>query len=834
MPTRGTIYNELVTPTTAGRVSFGLSLAWVTICVVAFSVFHTKWSAWLFGVTAVAAILAIIAGPLLRKARPRRVWYFETAAGVSMLAAAVTQHMGGTIGPFKYLDLAHFTGYILVALWLTMLSRHVVALSGPTSILDSAAAGVGVGLALWALMLAPLAGDAQLPSAVVFTMYPMIDMVLLALAAHLAVRLEAKNATVTWLIIATTIQTCLDIAHTVSRLIYPSSDTRVILALFLYWQLALAMAACHPSVVNLSRQAPGRRPRAGARVVTAVMLLAVSPAILSAATPVTGPLDRSVRTTLVALLLTLLIARLALTVKALMEAEAQSRHRASHDELTGLINRSAVSEALNELLDRNAQRGASTAVLFIDCDDFKYVNDTWGHPAGDSLLKDIAARLPQVLRPDDVLGRHGGDEFVVLATVSTPGEACELAEVITRFFDTPLQIMPGRYHAIASTIGIAVAPPSPGEEPKEMFRKADVAMYEAKQHLRGRYLLFGDDLEQRTRTRAAVGDRLEEAIREGHIHIELQPVMGGPNYANTIGWEALARWHDPELGTVTPGVFIPLAEQLGLIYELGELVLRRACAEIVRLRRALPNQNPGIFVNVSPTQLLDPGFENLVRDVLRTHDLPPKTLRLEVTETMLIDEGPAVDDTLNNLREAGACIVLDDFGSGYASLATLLRLTVDGIKLDRSLVSSIGNETEAPGQIGAVIDLIHSLGINAVIAEGVETPTQAEALGRLGCPMVQGWLYGRPETPETLLRRFGVLDTVEATGDGGRGGGGARGGGGNGAGGGGERHGEVIGDGVDGGDVSTIGDDGIDIGDGADGGIETDDSVTATAGHHSG
>lgn len=200
-----------------------------------------------------------------------------------------------------------------------------------------------------------------------------------------------------------------------------------------------------------------------------------------------------------------------------------------------------------------------------------------------------------------------------------------------------------------------------------------------------------------------------------------------------------------------PGSFIPLAEQLGLIAELGECVLRRAVSELLRLRAELNDDNPGLFVNVSPAQLLEPGFADLVRDVIDSYGLPPKCLRLEVTENMLIDESPAVLQTIDELRAAGACIVLDDFGSGYASLATLMRVPFDGVKLDRSIVSRLGIDDEAPHQIRAIIELIHSLRVAPVIAEGVETEEQRAALAAVGCPMVQGWLFGRPARVDAIL-----------------------------------------------------------------------------------
>ena len=238
--------------------------------------------------------------------------------------------------------------------------------------------------------------------------------------------------------------------------------------------------------------------------------------------------------------------------------------------------------------------------------------------------------------------------------------------------------------------------------------------------------------------RTSVGVRLDHAVRAQVFDLQLQPIMGGARYEAVVGWEVLARWHDPDLGSVPPDVFIPLAEQLGLIAELGQSVLRRACRDLARLRRSRPEQDLSIFVNVSPAQLLQIDFAAMVRDALRSAGLPGRCLKLELTETLLVDKGPTVLGTLHELQDEGVCICLDDFGTGYASLATLLRLPIDCVKLDKSLTARLGADQDAPRQVQAVVDLIHSLGIEKVVAEGVETQEQERLLRNIGVPMAQG------------------------------------------------------------------------------------------------
>ncbi|GMA39137.1 putative bifunctional diguanylate cyclase/phosphodiesterase [Mobilicoccus caccae] len=729
----------------------GLGFVWAAGIAVAFARDPSGVGGMIFFVSAAVLILIISFGPILLGARPRRIWALETLAGITLLLSLLGQSLMWRIGPLTYVDLTYFAAYILLLLWLLLLSRHVGGGGDRTSVLDSAGAAVGLSLALWSTALAPIADGSTLPSSVVYLVYPTVDVALLALATHLAMRLGRLHPAMMWLLASFLLQLTIDTAHSVVRIVSPDTNTAPIFAAFIFWLYGLAVAATDPSVVELSRQPSDTRHGHGSLRTAALLMLGVSPAILTVAVPVSGMNDRMVRTVLVALLLTLLMVRLWRTMAALSRAEADSHHRATHDELTGLLNRAALAGRLDQLLAANAVAGRATAVLFFDCDDFKYVNDTWGHQAGDTLLRDIAIRLPACLGPHDTLARQGGDEFVVLATVDGLPEAVMLADRVEAFFDEPLQILPGRVHAVTTSMGLVVTPPGAEGTTQEILGRADLAMYEAKAGGRARYVVFDQHLEQGSRTRSAVGDRLEEAVHDGVIGLELQPIMGGEGYTSVVGWEALARWNDPDLGAVPPDVFVPLAEQLGLIADLGEAVLRRACLDLARLHRLSGEDDLAIFVNVSPAQLWRTDFGAVVRDALSSAGLPGRCLRLELTETLLVDKGSAALGTLEELRALGVAICLDDFGTGYASLATLLRLPIDCVKLDKSLTARLGEDPAAPRQVRAVIDLIVSLGIDLVIAEGVETEEQEQLLHEVGCPMTQGWLYGRPSSFEAVL-----------------------------------------------------------------------------------
>ena len=246
------------------------------------------------------------------------------------------------------------------------------------------------------------------------------------------------------------------------------------------------------------------------------------------------------------------------------------------------------------------------------------------------------------------------------------------------------------------------------------------------------------------RARAETGDRLGQVIADDPCDTVLQPIRVGPGYEHTRGWEALARWHDPVLGDVPPHEFVPVAEQLGLIGALGELVLRRACADVAALRHETSAPHPTLHVNVSPSQLRLDGFAELVRKILDDSGLPAGCLHVEITETLFLDPGPEIRAVLDDLHDAGALVCIDDFGTGYASIATLLTLPVDGVKIDRALITDLGVDPSATRRVAAVLGLIRSLGIEHIVAEGVETPEQETELLHLGCPAVQGWRYGHP------------------------------------------------------------------------------------------
>lgn len=595
-----------------------------------------------------------------------------------------------------------------------------------------------------------------------WAVYPTVDALLLALAGHLAYRLGNPVPAMTWIIGSLVLLLLVDLVNSLVAISSATGEHAVVTGWYMFFFFGLAAAASHPSVPRLAhRPAPGERSTTGQRR-TALIVLTISPVLVSTLVPVGGWIDTVVRVTLVTLLLGLLFLRLSVTMLALSKAESDSHYRATHDQLTGLLNRAEMFNELEQRLVNNAAAGRSTAVLFLDCDDFK----TSTTPGGTAPATRCCATSRRGCRDGSAPNRcspasQGGDEFVVVCAVDGLAEAVALARLVRSFFDEPVRIMTNRTHTVTPSIGIALAEPGETVTAEALVGRADVAMYEAKTAGRGRYVVFDDDLARRSRMKSAVADRIGEALRQEAFSLVLQPIMAGADYATIIGWEALARWHDPDLGEVSPAEFIPLAEQHGFINELGEFVLRQACRELALLRELFRLSDVSMFVNVSPAQLLQPDFVDVVRRALESAGLPPDALWLEVTETLLVDKGPEVTTTLVTLREAGVHLCIDDFGTGYASLSRIMQLPVDCVKIDSFLVARVGEDTTAQRQLGAVI-LVRSLGIEHVVAEGVETSAQEAAVRQLGCPMIQGFLYGRPKTAQAMLAARGmVLDDLE-------------------------------------------------------------------------
>jgi diguanylate cyclase (GGDEF)-like protein/PAS domain S-box-containing protein len=438
--------------------------------------------------------------------------------------------------------------------------------------------------------------------------------------------------------------------------------------------------------------------------------------------------------------------------------EARLQHQADHDELTGLPSRIPLISYLEVALTNTHRFGGRVAVLFLDLDLFKVVNDSLGHQSGDQLLVEVAKLLLSVIRPQDRAGRFGGDEFVViLPDVQGAAEAVEIAdrirtEVGGRFVIGSGIGNTGQIETVFATVSIGVALAVGDESPEELLRDADAAMYEAKARGRDRVQLFDGAMRLQVVERLDIEQALRKALDEDELTVYYQPVIDLSN-GHTSGVEALVRWEHPTRGLLLPGQFLPVAEETGLIVDLGTWVLRRACEESLRWGAAAPGAPLlPVFVNLSARQLADPDLVPNVRQVLALTGVDPSAVHLEITEDALMTDRASTTDRLHDLRGLGLRLAIDDFGTGYSSLSYLKHFPVDILKIDKSFVDGLGSDAGDAAITAAIVEVAHRFGLQT-IAEGIERVDQAEWLTALGCDLGQGHHYALP-MPDAQLRAY--------------------------------------------------------------------------------
>jgi diguanylate cyclase (GGDEF)-like protein/PAS domain S-box-containing protein len=420
----------------------------------------------------------------------------------------------------------------------------------------------------------------------------------------------------------------------------------------------------------------------------------------------------------------------------LEEAKARAQHLADHDALTGLPNRRLLEDRLTQALALSQRNRKQTAVMFIDLDRFKPINDSLGHSVGDLLLKEVSQRLVNQLRVGDTICRIGGDEFVVvLPEVKRSSDVAQVAQKVIEQVSQPL-VFEERELGVTCSIGIAVFPDD-GRDAETLIRNADAAMYHAKELGRTNYQFFTEQMNLAASRRLALETDLRRALGKDELRLHYQRIVEADS-GRLHGYEALVRWQHPERGLVPPGEFIQIAEETGLILKIGEWVLREAC----RWARTLPAELQ-IAVNLSPRQFNDTKLAHTVAQALKESGLPAKLLELEITETLAMQHTDVTLTTLKRLKKLGVSIAIDDFGTGYSSLAYLKRFPVDKVKIDRTFVADTPQDREQGAIVSAIVALAHALDVE-VIAEGVETEAQQEFLRRCGCDYLQGYLVGRP------------------------------------------------------------------------------------------
>ena len=438
--------------------------------------------------------------------------------------------------------------------------------------------------------------------------------------------------------------------------------------------------------------------------------------------------------------------------KALQE---ELERRASHDPLTSLPNRHAFVERIGQALRRTRRRQNSreVGVLFMDLDGFKTINDSLGHEAGDRLLVAVAERLRNRLRSEDVLARFGGDEFaVLLEDTAGTSEAIRVAQRIAEDLREPFTVDDFQV-SLSTSIGITLGTAHANDDPERMLRKADSAMYRAKEQGPGRYAVFDPAMQARAQERLELEAELRRALEQEEFVLYYQPEVSLHD-GKMVGFEALLRWQHPERGLLKPAAFVPIAEDTDLIAPIGRWVLEEACQQAKRWEEERPLASPMTMeINLSSKQLRRQGLVRTVEEALARADLEAHTLALDMTETVLIRVSEDNTQGLDALKEMGVRLGLDDFGTGYSSLSYLKRLPVDRVKVDKSFVKGLGENATDTALVRMIIDLCHTLGVE-IMAEGIETSEQAVLLRDMGCDLGQGYYFARPLPGEELAERL--------------------------------------------------------------------------------
>jgi diguanylate cyclase (GGDEF)-like protein len=462
-----------------------------------------------------------------------------------------------------------------------------------------------------------------------------------------------------------------------------------------------------------------------------------------------------------------LVPLLALPLLAVQRAGTHalvSRRLALHDALTGLPNRALFQDRVQQALARGRRHGTRCAVLFLDLDDFKTVNDSLGHAAGDTVLRTVAERLDDAARASDSAARLGGDEFALLLDgIGDEIEAVQVAERLMAAVSRPL-VVDGHELSATPSVGIAFGTDHVTFA-DELLRDADAAMYLAKDQGKGRYAIFEPGMHAAAMERLQLKGDLQRAVRDGELTLVYQPIVDLRG-DTIVGVEALARWVHPVRGPVSPAEFVPLAEETGLIVELGRQLLLEACRHAAVLQAVAPQPVPlTMSVNLSARQLQSPDLLGHVRDALATSGIAPSSLVLELTESAMIEDVELAIARLEALRDLGVSLAIDDFGTGYSSLTYIRRFPVDVLKIDRSFIDGVaGGSAETQALTASILQLAEILSLKPV-AEGIEDAAQLDRLRELGCALGQGYHLHRPLSAEAtveLMRAGGVRDAAAA------------------------------------------------------------------------
>ena len=703
-------------------------------------------------------LVAIHRGPRRHRPADETPWRHIRYASYLFVASSLLRlirEAGGLPAEAALLpDLLTIPAYLLVGLGFAVMLRRRNADDDDSARIDAVLMGLGTAFLTWTLLIGPRMSTQLSDAQLINALFPIIDVAVLVLATRLLLARGARQPALWMMIAACGALFTGDLLYCLREALQVGVPPQLVDGSLSLMFALLTGASLHPSMRTLTEPQQVMVMRNLSRVRTTMIgAMVIFPVALTALMPPSSTVGNLVRAALCVLLVATVLIRVIRSNNSRARAERISRRRLTHDTLTDLPNRELLAETVAGWVDRAATERAEVSLLFLDLDRFKMINDNWGHPVGDELLRAVAGRLAEQVRPEDLVSRVGGDEFVV-AVSGPPHErlAESLAERLIAEFNRPFSLSIGD---VVTSVSIGVAKSSGGARALELIRDADTAMYKAKNNGRNVYAMFDASMRAQVQDRVRLEQALRGAMERGELAAHFQPIIDLAS-GELDGFEALMRWHSPVLGHVSPVEFIPIAEETGMIEEMGSWLLRESVRQLGEwTAQRGPHARPlHVSVNVAVRQLRDGSLVRIVDEALRDNGLPSSALWLEITESGVMEDLEAALLTLNALRTMGVTLCIDDFGTGYSSLSYLHRLPVGIVKIDRSFVSRVGEDGANEPIVRAVLAMTRAMG-HRVVAEGVETEAQRDWLRDQGCDLVQGWLYSKADLPANLTGWIG-------------------------------------------------------------------------------
>ena len=713
---------------------------------------NSEWAALPLTVVGVGSTALILVGRARNNPSSRLPWtLYAASCGVFILGAVLRQVLAGThLAPLA--DVATLTGYGLVlAAFITMLRTRRGVRGGLHELLDGLIVVIAAGAVALVVFTLPTAMYGDLSAlALLQGVYPVIDICVLFVILLLSWT-STNRVTSYWFLTGATLGTLTgDLGYAYIGTQGHLVGSPLLDLPFVFGFAFLGAAALHPSMASLT-DTQERPVQAWSRSRLALLVSAV----LLPPTVVVGWAHSSaaiwIGATSGALVTLLLLVRAVGAVRGYARSQVGLRYQATRDALTGLANRPNLVERVDALIARGEKSGGHVDLLFLDLDGFKLVNDSWGHHVGDRVLVAASERLLGITDPSDVVARIGGDEFVLARFVGPGGgnDGQMLAADVIDGFRRPLTVSDT---SLVTTVSVGMARSVFPATAEGLLRDADTAMYRAKDGGRNRCVVFDSTMRDSVRARVETELALRHALDRDQLILHYQPIVSIEDGA-TRGFEALLRWAHPGKGLISPLDFIPVAEETGLIVEIGEWVVSEALRQLASWRAAgirPDGQDLFMAVNVSARQLQETALVEHVQAELLRHDVPAHLLVLELTESAMMADPQSSAVLLNRLRDVGVLLAVDDFGTGYSSLSHLRRFPVSEVKIDRSFVSGIEQDADDEEIVRAIVAMSFAMRMQ-VVAEGIETPGQRDLLHRLGVRLGQGWLFGRPVAAEDCV-----------------------------------------------------------------------------------